>query len=174
MDKLTQLFHLANLLSEAERATEFADKALKKAKENERRLREESIPLFMLEIEAKELTLQNGDKVSVKSDVYASVPEANKQAVFSWLEKHEFDGIIKTEVAVQFGKGEIDKAKALMARIMENEDEGLVPTLSESVHPQTLKAFLREQIAKGTDIPLDLFGARPVEVAKITRGNRKL
>ena len=45
---------------------------------------------------------------------------------------------------------------------------GLQPSLDQSVHAQTLKAFLKEQLAMGTNIPLDLFGARPVWTAKLS------
>ena len=47
------------------------------------------------------------------------------------------------------------------------QDGGLTVKFNESVHAQTMKAFLKEQIAKGSDIPLDLFGARPVWVATV-------
>jgi hypothetical protein len=172
VDKLEQLAELANLLSIAERETEFAKNELKKRERNEARLREEAIPLFMAELELRELKLNNGDKITVKQDVYASIPVTNREAAYDWIDVHNFGGIIKTEVSVAFGKGEIEKAENLLRVLM--EDMGYEPEFNRSVHPQTLKAFLREQLIAGTDIPLDLFGARPVDVAKVTRGNRKL
>ena len=45
---------------------------------------------------------------------------------------------------------------------------GFDPALDQGVHAQTLKAFLKEQLSKGANIPLELFGARPVWTAKIT------
>jgi hypothetical protein len=37
----------------------------------------------------------------------------------------------------------------------------------EGVHAQTLKAFIKEQMAKGVDVPLELFGAYPYSKAVI-------
>jgi hypothetical protein len=80
------------------------------------------------------------------------------------LEEHDFGGLIKTAVTVQFGKGEDEKAVELYERLVA---EGLVVEADREVNAQTLKAFLREQLAAAAPVPLDLFGARPVWVAKI-------
>ena len=41
--------------------------------------------------------------------------------------------------------------------------------LKEAVHPQTLKAFVREQVEKGSDIPVSLFNIFSGFKAKITK-----
>ena len=70
------------------------------------------------------------------------------------------------EVAVAFGRDESDKAENLVKFLL---TKNLVPTFGKSVNAQTLKAFLREQIASGQPIPLELFGARPIWVAKLSK-----
>ena len=167
MDKLTQLTILSEMLVEAKQATEDAEKEFKRAKANERRLIEEAIPLMMQELGVDKIVLTNGYEVSTKLEVYASITEANKQRAFKWLEENNFGGIIKTEVSVKFDKGEIEKAKRLLSDLL-NKD--LNAELSESVHAQTLKAFLKEQLSEGTRIPLEYFSAQPVTVATLKKG----
>ena len=162
---LEQMTSLARALLDAEEATEQADRALKDAKERERLLREETIPSAMQELGLEELKLNTGQKVSVKQDVYASIPKANKDSAFAWLTDNGFDGLIKVSVEVLFDRGELEQAAELYNKLGEDGQEVV---FSQDVHSQTLKAFLREQISKGSNIPLDLFGARPVWTAKIS------
>jgi hypothetical protein len=39
--------------------------------------------------------------------------------------------------------------------------------MAETVHPSTLKAFVKEQLAVGTAVPFDLFGIYPYSRAII-------
>ena len=63
-----------------------------------------------------------------------------------------------------FGKGESEQALQLCAEL---QAKGVAAQFEQTVAPQTLKAFLREQLAAGTDLPLELFGARPVWTTKL-------
>lgn len=164
---LDDMSALAHALRDAEVAVEDAEQRLKDAKERERLLREETIPSAMQELELKELVLESGETISVKQEVYASIPKANQQPAFKWLDDNGFGGLIKVEVSVVFGKGEKDDAIEFADHLRAN---GMAPEFSEGVHAQTLKAFLKEQIAEGRkDLPLELFGARPVWTAKVSK-----
>jgi hypothetical protein len=214
MGALNAVANLAQILVRAEKRTAEADEALKKAKENERRIREESLPCAMEECGLTDMTLATGEKITVGLEVYCAIPAAMKEKVWKWLEEHDYDGIIKTNVAISFGKGEVEAAKALEALISDGrmanmvaeyadeiadriaqmpeattpaaaaESESLVEllaglnkliengmremTLDRNVHPQTLKSFVKEQLQKEVvEIPLELFGARPVQTAKV-------
>lgn len=164
MITLTQMTEMARALVEAEHATERAEVALKEAKERERILREETLPSAMQELGVELLRLESGEELSMKQDVYASIPAASKVAAFKWLEDGGFSGLIKTDVVISYGRDEASIARKMLADLGK---KGLSVKLNEAVNPQTLKAFLREQIAEGTDIPLELFGARPVWTAKV-------
>lgn len=162
---LDQMAALARAMVDADASVEQAEASLKEAKERARILREETIPSAMQELGLEELKLDTGQKLSVKQDVYASIPSAQKDAAFQWLEDNGFGGLIKVEVAADFRKGEADQAAELFKEL---QQRGLQVGLDQSVHAQTLKAFLREQLAAGTNVPLDLFGARPVWTAKLS------
>lgn len=166
MTTLTEMAELARAMVDADKAVEQAEATLKVATESARQLREETIPAAMQELGLEELKLDTGEKLSIKQEVYASIPKANQAEAYAWLEEHGFGGLIKTEVSTPFGKGELEAAMQLVERL---QSEGLPAEASQSVHAQTLKAFLREQLAQAADIPLELFGARPVWTAKLTK-----
>jgi hypothetical protein len=162
---LNDMSALARALVDADRKVITADIALTKAKDHARRLREETIPAAMQELGLTQLTLTTGEKLTIKPEVYASIPEANQVAALKWLEDHGFGGLIKVTVAAQYGRGEAAVAQELAAELAER---GIVVDFDQTVHPQTLKAFLREQLAEGKDIPLELFGCRPVWTTRLS------
>lgn len=166
MISMNELGALAAALVEADREVEAAEDVLKRKKEYARTLREETLPSAMQELGLADVKLDTGQRIVVKQEVYASVPADKKFEAYDWLEQHGFGGLIKTSVAVMFGKGEMEEAQSLMLTLQE---DGLAPDLERSVHAQTLKAFLKEQLSTGAEIPLDLFGARPVWTASVKR-----
>lgn len=136
-----------------------AEKALTEAKKKAQTLREETIPGMMEELGITRLDHRSGRVVTVKQEVYASIPADNKEAAHRWLEEHDHGDLIKVDVTAKYGKGDIKKAIKLWEQL---EKKGLNVAFKESVHASTLKAFLREQLAAGKKVPLNLFGARPV------------
>jgi hypothetical protein len=171
MIQLSEVQQLAVALLNAQDNVEKMEGFLKEAKERVRLLQEESIPAAMQELELKKFTLQSGEEVTVKKDVYASISAANKDAAFAWLNENGFGGMIKTDISVQFGRDSAGEVEATLAML---KGEGLEPEVSVAVNAKTLKAFLREQLEKGErDLPLDLFSARPVDIAQIKAPSKK-
>jgi len=160
-----ELSSLAGALIDADLEVDKAEEKLKEAKEYARTIREETIPAAMQEMGVESITLNTGQKLSVKQEVYAQIPSAQKAQAYKWLDDNGFGGIIKISVKVDYGKGEQEDAVALMEEL---QARGLNADGDQAVNAMTLKAFLKEQISKGTDIPLELFGARPVWQAKIS------
>ena len=165
-DKLMQLKALADLLIAATLATASAEAELSRAKETLRRIQEDDIPELMKEIGLQEITLDTGDKLSVHNEIQCSITEARRQAAHAWLTERGFSGLIKTSIEIKFGRGEADDARIFLPQIEELTRHSAV--LEDAVHPQTLKAFLKEQLEDGTDLPQDLFGLRAYSKAKLT------
>ena len=157
---------LVEAMLDADTEVEIATRNLEIAKEHLRLIREETIPSAMQELGLTELKLTDGRKLSVKQDVYASIPANEKREAYSWLDRNGFGGLIKVDVKIAYGKGDISEAKSLFNEL---SNRGLGVELSENIHSQTLKAFLREQLSLGSDIPLDTFGARPIWTAKVSK-----
>src|SRR4029077_11348875 len=91
--------------------------ALAEKQESLNRLQRVRIPEIMATLGMEEFKLTDGSVVSVKADIKTSITEANKPAAYAWLEEHNYDGIIKTNVGVQFGKGEMEDAKKAVAAL---------------------------------------------------------
>lgn len=138
---------------------------LKGLSEKLRRVQEIDLPAAMQQAGVSEIKLPDGYKITVKEDVYASIPAENKDGAFEWLREHGFGDLIKNEVAVSFGKGEEDQAASLLRELDANGWRNYQQ--KTAVHPQTLKALVREQLAKGAEFPMDLFGAGPITKAII-------
>jgi hypothetical protein len=113
------------------------------------------LPMLMQEIGITSVKLETGETIEVKEDCDAKITEANRSSALAWLLAHGFGGIIKTCVSVSFGKGDHIKAEAAR-KALAAKYEGV--TLDESVHPSTLKAFVKERMKAAEPVPADLFG----------------
>jgi hypothetical protein len=156
---LRQVADLAKRQLELARALETFEQRAKDIAAELRQVQEIDLPLAMAEVGMQAFTLETGEKITIKSDVYASVPKERREEAWNWLDGHGFGDLIKTTVETKFGKGELEQARGLVGELME---KGLHPALEQGVHPSTLRAWLREQLAEGKNVPLDLFGAREV------------
>lgn len=154
---LTEITALARRQVELEREVEEKEAALRDAKARLQRVAMEDLPLAMTEVGLQKITLESGEMIEIKLDFTVGIPEAKRDEAFDWLEKRKFGGLVKTVVAVQFGKGELEKAKKLLGVLA---GKNLPATLKREVHWQTLKAWVKEQTCaeKPLAIPPDLFG----------------
>lgn len=161
---LKEISSLAEMMIELEHDIEKKETELSSIKERYRVVKEETIPCAMQEIGLESITLTTGEKLTVQQEVYASIPVANRAEAYDWLDEHGFGGLIKTSIEAAFDRGEAERAAEILQLLQEH---GVSAAMAQTVHAQTLKAFIKEQLAAGTDIPLDLFGARPTMTTKI-------
>ena len=135
-----------------------------------RKLTEQEIPDLMTELNVKNFTLTDGSKVGLVDIVSASIPSAGSierasgdskeelyerpQACFDWLRKNGGGELIKSNVEVQFGKGQDNACSDFKKEL---RDRKVFYKESTGVHPQTLKAFVSEAIGNGKNVPADIF-----------------
>lgn len=158
---------LARGMVDAQNEVEQAEAVLKEKEERLRLLREETIPCVMEELGLTSIKLDTGQTLSVKSEVYCSIPkedEEKREAAFQFLIDHGADALIKTYVGVEFSKAQWKKAMALKRAI---EKKGMEVIVETTVHPMTLKAYIKEELAKATPLDLSVFNARSVPTAKL-------
>ena len=141
---------------------------LKGLKEEKQRIAFEQIPMLMDEMGIERIDV-DGAIVKLKSFVSASIPADRKQEAFNWLREHGHEGIIKNEIVVSFGKGEDNVAGDVMYQL---EEKGFHPEQKTHIHSMTLKGFIREQVEKGNNIDLDLFGAFVGRTAEVKRNSK--
>ena len=139
---------------------------LKSKKEELRRQSEEELPSMMAELGINSFELDDGSKVTVR-DLYGGyISKPNRDAAYEWLRENNYDDIIKNIIAVQFGRGEDQKADHYLKIL---EGHGLLPEQNTSIHPSTLKAWVKERMENGDQFPMDLFGAFVGQRAVIKR-----
>lgn len=174
-DALTRITKMAALLAKAEKRVEEATAELNEAKAEFQRIEREDLPTLMRELGISDITLEDGQKVEVIDDVNCGISEERRADAHDWLVEHKFGGLIKTAVAVTFERGDVVKARklAMQLQVKLKRDVACV----ETVHPATLKAFVKEQILIENTVPLpkkfvplprDKFGVHEFVKAKVT------
>lgn len=155
---LERVIELANLMVAQRKEVERLEGELERAQNDLRRVEQEDLPELMREVGMQSVRLADGSTIEVVDEVSCGITEAKRHDAHRWLEANGFGGIIKTEVVVGFGRGEHEAAAACA--------ESVGGALVERVHPSTLKAFIKEQMAAGRAVPFDLFGVHPFAKAK--------
>lgn len=163
-DILAQITRATRELAEAREDVTAAEAALKAAQDRVRQIEEFRLPELMREAGQTMLKTIDGATVELTETLHASIPAANLSQALAWLIEHGQASIIKRDLRLQFGKNEEDKADRALALILEG---GFTPQDKQSVHPQTLAAVLRELVAEGVDVPMELLGAHVRSFAKV-------
>tara|TARA_R100000742_G_C4279566_1_gene104518 strand:- start:5778 stop:6323 length:546 start_codon:yes stop_codon:yes gene_type:complete len=128
---------------------------LKTLKETEQGLSEQFIPNLMQKSGITMLKLSDGSTVEVKPFYAAKIPASKTDDAFSWLRENGYGDLIKNTVSLLFSKSEDNVATALIEDL---KSKGHNVSQRQKVEPMTLKAFVREQIQNGQQVPMDLFG----------------
>lgn len=164
-EELHTVSRLAERQREQERVVEQKEQELKRAKQDLRQTREVDLPEAMQQAGLSEVALEDGSRISVEEGVDAHVSKANQDKAFAWLEENGFGDIIKCEAKVNVGRDEELRQRVEAAL----QEAGVEPEVARNVHPQTLKAFVRERVNRGDTIPPeDVFGIFHYRKAKIT------
>jgi|TARA_R110000787_G_scaffold81501_2_gene176687 hypothetical protein len=128
---------------------------LKSKKEELRLTSEQELPDAMQAAGLTQIVLSTGEKISINEFYNAHISKANQETAYKWLIKNGHAGLIKNEVLLKFDRGEDEKVEQTVSAL---QARGLSPNLRQSVHPSTLKAFVKEQFTSGNDIPTEPFG----------------
>ena len=157
---------------------------LKQKKQNLTKLAEQDLPDLMQELNVKDFTLNNGAKVEVQDIASGSIPSASaiqkakgddkaelevrQQQCFDWLRDTGNGDLIKSNVEVQFGKGEDQACNEFTKEL---QDRKLFYRRAQGVHHGRLNSFLKERLSEGKEVPHDLFRVYVGRRAKIIEGD---
>ena len=174
---------LAQTMFDTEREIEDLEKLLKEKKQNLTKLAEQDLPDLMQELNMKDFTLNNGAKVEIQDIASGSIPSATaimrakpedrpelelrQQQCFDWLRSNNAGDLIKSNVEVQFSKGEDEACNEFTKELRERN---LFYRRAVGVHHGRLNSFIKEQLADGKDVPHDLFKIYVGRKAKLTGG----
>lgn len=154
-DAVSSLADLAKRAKNLEREIEDLEAVLKERKHQQTKLLEESIPEALNSLGMKSFQMEDGSSISIKPYYSASIKEERRAEAYQWLREHGFDDIIKNTVSVRFGRGEDNLCESLLNLLGE---KGFPAEQAEKIEPMTLKAWAREQVERGNEFPMDLFG----------------
>ena len=172
VDSVTQINSTKTLSDEVIKLRNLEDQVkaseehTKTLKEKARELSQIVIPQMMKEMNITKLKLKDGASIEVSNFYSAKIIPEKQEAAFNWLRSNGLGDIIKNDVTVTFGRGEDNKA---MAYATLAKGQGYEPVQKIGVHPQTLKAVVRERTESGQDLPADLFNTFVGNQTKITK-----
>jgi hypothetical protein len=160
------LSHYCLMLQNYEDQIANMEKDIKKIKEQADKISSEVIPNLLAEQGLSSLKLADGSSVDIRKSYNCTIKKDQMELAYNWLRENGLGDIIKNEVAVQFGKGEDNKAEQLLGLAVQ---EGFEPSQKQKVEPMTLKALFRERIEAGLDMPSDFFHTFVKDQTKIGR-----
>ena len=172
VDSVTQIDSTKTLSDEVIKLRNLEDQVkaseehTKTLKEKARELSQIVIPQMMKEMNITKLKLKDGASIEVSNFYSAKIILEKQEEAFNWLRSNGLGDIIKNDVTVTFGRGEDNKA---MAYATLAKGQGYEPVQKIGVHPQTLKAVVRERTESGQDLPADLFNTFVGNQTKITK-----
>ena len=144
------------------------EESLQVVKRARAKLAESDLPEAMEEAGMLDFTLADGRVITLAYEVYAHISEANRGEAHQWLRNSGHDDIIKRVLTVKFGKGEDQKAVKVFEDLVGRPDLSDNEIVSkESVHASTLKAFVRNSLESGIDLPMELFGVHEKALVKV-------
>ena len=164
-DSVKSISDKCNQLKDLQTQIEYVEERLKKLKNQSKDLEERIIPEMMQEAGVSLLKLKDGSTVEVKPFYAAKIPESRVDEAFGWLRTKGFEDLIKNTVTASFNRGQDNQVSEL---IKVCEEHGFNYNKKEKVEPMTLKAFVREQVENGKELPFDLFGVYIANKTKIT------
>lgn len=154
-EQLSSIGGLAKRAKLLEKEIEEIESVVKERKEQLSKLLEDTIPAALSELGMKSFKMEDGSSIEVKPFYSATIKDANRAAAYEWLREHNFDDIIKNTVSVRFGRGEDELCDGLLNLLRE---KNYPVEQAQKIEPQTLKAFVREQIERGSELPMEMFG----------------
>lgn len=177
--ELLQSYATELIVLEADLATLQARLAEKKERFDA--LATEKMPELLDELGFKDLRLSDGRRLEMEEKVAASIPTESgisrmkssdqqraasirRKAALAWLREHGLGDLIKNEITVPFSRGQEDQATELFNEL---EGKGFPAEREEAVNTNTLSAQVRELMANGEDVPLELLGVTVIRSVSI-------
>ena len=153
--KSQELSELCTRLLELQKQIIKCEENIKNLRNEERLLSENEIPNLMQQAGISSLKLIDGSSVSFKPEYYAKIPVSKTDEAFDWLSSNGYGDLIKNQVSLTFGKSEDNVANSLVEDL---KSKGHNVSQKKKVEPMSLKAFVKDEIQKGNNLPMDLFG----------------
>lgn len=171
MSDLQRVSEAVRLMESLGARVDDAKEQLRALKEQYDRVRMETVPELLREVGLTEVSFEDEAgqtvKVSLADEVDARISAKNETAAAAWLIERGFGGLLKTKLVVDYDADQLSEAAE---RAAELRNQNARVEVKQGVHPQTLKSFVKEQMAAGNEVPTEIFSIHAYSVAKIKRG----
>lgn len=153
--------------AELERRIANGEKLLKELKRALHYIKSHTLPNAMQQIQFSDFTLEDGTKIKIHDIVSGSLPKDHNDQVKALNHIRDLGGesIIKSTFEIVVDKEDtttVSKVRKAM------DDIEAVCVQKQSVHNATLKSFVKEAMANGEPVNLDLLGIYAGKYAKVT------
>lgn len=152
-DTLSLIQEYGEQMSSIKGTIESYENEISKLKETLREISDRKLPQLMDELNISEIKLSTGEKISCIDVIDARIQD--KDTAHQWLRETNNHGIIKDEITIPFGIGSTEASVKLQNWLIENK---YIFNRKETIHPQTLKSFIKEIVPKGVQFPEEAFG----------------
>jgi len=163
-EDLSSVGALAKRAKELQAEIKELEDTMEERMQQQRKLLEETIPAMLQELGMSDFTMADGSKITVKPFYSASIKDDNRAQAYEWLRDNGYDDIIKNTVSVRFGRGEDGLCDTLLNQLRE---QNYPVEQAQKIESQTLKAWVREQVERGSTFPTELFGVYVGQKASI-------
>lgn len=144
---LGKLQQLVELLEDYNDQIADMETSLSEFKERALELRQKEIPDLLAQYGLSEIKLANGKKVTIKQDCRASVKDF--EAFYAFLQSRGEEDFIKTTLEL----GKMPSAAVVAAQKAVLQATGIAPESKTTIAPQTLFAWVRNNIGLGRHMP---------------------
>jgi len=115
----------------------------------------QQLPEMMSQAGLQDYTMASGKKVQMKKIYQAKIKEEHSTAAYGWLRNNSAMDIVKKQISIEFSPTDHENIDRAVALLQENN----IPfSITQGVHPSTLKSFVKTCDEEGVDIPHDIFG----------------
>lgn len=162
--QLSKLHETMRKQLELELEVERQESTLKETKAQLRRVQEVDLPAIMDELGVQSMDVDDY-RVKVDDQVYMNIPKKNLPECAQWLKEHGMANLVKEEVYIPFDFGDT-RADEFIDFC---ENFGWQTSSREGVVTQSVKAAIKQMLANGDEVPLQLFGGQIVRSTTIKR-----
>jgi hypothetical protein len=164
VDLLSRISVVADQLMAKKKAAAEAELALKKINDEVSRLEEVELPQMMREARQEEMKTTSGIRLKLVNEIHTNISKDRKPKAIAWLDANGQGGIVRRNVIIAFNKCDEDKVEKLLRLIGRGWPSFKVEL---DVHAATVKSLVKERLAAGLDVPLDIFGVYRREVVLV-------
>lgn len=145
--------------------------SLKDAKKRLRAISEGELPDAMDEEGINSFVLKSGGKISVEVKMFASLAKKNHPEIVAWLREINAESLIKHEVGVAFSKGQDAIAQDHLKTLLGDWGDNVYDRVT--IHTGSVKSLVKELVADGHDVPVELLGLSTLRTAVLSHADVK-